>query len=584
MNIFDFVEDVERRTYTISNEKDLLAARKNFLSSLISNPNSAMNKLDPDDRFFLIQLLEKELLGEQFERTEQTRNMILKLSSDDEKERSKISNLLNQYENLLEISSVTDSLERNLAEQKGMTFYYIGINQFVLDYYNKNPDSEWKIKAILQMGFPFDFGETKSEEEEIVFLDNLVKHHLKNKKWSLFIFAKEQFDTVILGFDDRNKFAKLDYINSQKCYDVCDVGLPKDYRGTPVFVENLDHYDILCDFLESNKIQKFTNTEKERYEYSFMEIPSEFFRIDYLDYLSRYKESVIEVFGYPGKNEKILKFKNNVEFINAPGKKRVELSYEDRKQNVFIKDFYIQNNNLRPFIRIGAQVYDDDLFWEQYEIHSYLKNITPYYLYCLLSSEFVADYYLDRYDDTKIPLPLEDCIYFEIEPSKINNKKYFDIYMQDINPRLKVYDMINSSNFRTVDAKETLKDYLREIKNDIDAGAYYSATIVMGSVLEAFLIDWLSEIDGKNYFKEDYIITDQKYNYQKRADLMDYINIIQKKRPDWIDGARKATEIRKIRNLVHAKLYIEKGAISQEICYEMLNNLEVIIDNRWNKK
>ena len=83
---------------------------------------------------------------------------------------------------------------------------------------------------------------------------------------------------------------------------------------------------------------------------------------------------------------------------------------------------------------------------------------------------------------------------------------------------------------------------------------------------------------------EDYLVPDKRHNYQRRADLMDYIDVIQKRRPDWIEGARKATEIRRKRNLVHAKLYIEEGEITQEICYEMLKNLEVIIHNRWSTK
>ena len=100
----------------------------------------------------------------------------------------------------------------------------------------------------------------------------------------------------------------------------------------------------------------------------------------------------------------------------------------------------------------------------------------------------------------------------------------------------------------------------------------------MGSVLEAFLIDWLSEIDGKDYFNEPYLIPEKG---NKRADLIDYIDIIQKKRPDWIDGAKKATNIRKKRNTVHAKLYIEEKEISEATCINMLNDLEAIIHNRW---
>ena len=79
------------------------------------------------------------------------------------------------------------------------------------------------------------------------------------------------------------------------------------------------------------------------------------------------------------------------------------------------------------------------------------------------------------------------------------------------------------------------------------------------------------------------MIVDKKYNAERIADLKDYIDEIQKKRPTWISGAKKATEIRKKRNLVHAKLYITEGEVSKDICHEMIQNLESIINNRWNK-
>lgn len=486
---------------------------------------------------------------------------------------------------------VYDNLEKYLTESSSNTFYYVGINQFVIDYYNKNPNTEWKLKAVLQFGFPFDFAESKNENKSSKLDNFLIKAFLDDKKWSIFVFTKEEVSTVTIGFDDRNTYANLSSNRRQLHPYYLDriKELSDNYAGGPFLVwdsDNDDHDIIVTEFLEKEQAPLLSNAEYSELKYSFAEVPAEYFRIDYLDYISRYKKSVVDVFGYPDKNEKIKKLKDVVEFVNAPNKKHVYSTYEARKQNVLIGDFYYQNQHLKPTVRIGHQDY---YIYEQYEIHSYLKSISPYYLYCLLTSELVIDYYserysIDRYDEYGTTLPLEDCIYIEMSPDKMQNRKYADIYERDINPRLKARDMIRSVNFATGDAQKTIEKYLVEIKNNIDHGSYYSATIVMGSVLEAFLIDWLSEIDGKNYFKEDYLVTDQKYHYRKRADLIDYINIIQKKHPDWIEGADKATEIRKKRNLVHARLYIEEGEITKDVCYEMLNNLETIINNRWPKK
>ncbi len=382
-------------------------------------------------------------------------------------------------------------------------------------------------------------------------------------------------------------------IRNQRQPDVnCQLDeLPEDYNGNPftaIDFYNEDHYGLLDNYLSNEKIPVLTNAEYQELKYSFTEIPAEYFRVDYLDYLSRYKKSVIDIFGYPKNDEKITKLKTIAEFVNAPGKKSVYPDEKTRRTHVFIKDFFFQNTNLKPTVRIGEQNIDYPTFWEEYEIKSYMKTISPYYLYCLLSSEFVSDYYSEHYDaenycDSNTPLPLEDCIFIEMTSGSMCDKKYQEKYERDINPKTKAHAIITAQKFTNKNAKESIEKYLAEIKNDIDAGSFYSATILMGSVLEAFLIDWLCEIDGKDYFSEDYTVIDKRYNHPRRADLKDYIDEIQRKRPDWISGAKKATEIRKKRNLVHARLYIAEGEISQDICYEMLQNLEAIINNRWNK-
>ena len=597
MDIWELVKDVETRDFRIKNGKGFVEARKNFFRSIFSNNALLVNKMDSDDRQFLFDLLENELSKERYEAVSKLLKVLFVSSSENE-DINDIKQLWNQYEMEFKTFSVIDDLQEKLAEQEKTTFYYIGINEFVLDYYRNNPNSEWKIKAILQMGYPFDFANSKSTDEETAYLDNLVKSHLENKKWSLFVFTKESFDKVILGFDDKNYFAKLDYINSKKHYDVCDVGLSEKYRGTPVFVEKLPHYDILCKFLDNNTIQQYTDAQKSSYKYSFNEIPSEYFRIDYLNYLSRYKQSVLEVFGPPKKDEKISSLKEVVNFVNVPNRRKEIPSFEEREHNVLLEDFFFQSRELKPKVVIGEQDYDNPTVDEQYEINSKRDNISPYYLYCLLSSELVRDYYSDRYSaeiyNSEKPLPLEDCIYIEMSSDKMCDKNYKEIYERNIRLTLKAADMINTNNLSTIDAKEAIDNYLIEIHNDIRNGAYYSATIVIGSVLEAFLIDWLTEIDGKNYFKQDFEVTGikkkknkkgKKYyaRYSRRANFWDYINEIKKRKPDWIDGAEKATEIRKKRNTVHAKLYIEKEEISEEKCYELLNNLEIIINNRWPK-
>ena len=169
MEFWKLFNDVENRNFEIHNGKDLLEARKKFLNSLFSGNTLLVNKMDSDDRQFLVNLLEKEFTEKRFEAFESAKKIVFKSSSNDEEEISNIKKMWNKYEDELKKTSVTDNLEKYLTEQKETTYYYIGINKFVMDYYMNNPDSEWKIKAILQLGFPFEFADSKAEDESDFF-------------------------------------------------------------------------------------------------------------------------------------------------------------------------------------------------------------------------------------------------------------------------------------------------------------------------------------------------------------------------------------------------------------------------------
>lgn len=133
--------------------------------------------------------------------------------------------------------------------------------------------------------------------------------------------------------------------------------------------------------------------------------------------------------------------------------------------------------------------------------------------------------------------------------------------------------------------EEQLRSFL---EGDLDelgicfrGGAYKAALILAGSILEAVLTDWVSEMHGKDYFKEDFCVPDRRRGGTKRADLIDLINEIEEiERPHWMAEAGKAHVIRKKRNLVHAKLCLREGAIDKEICREVISYLGDILKTR----
>ena len=151
-------------------------------------------------------------------------------------------------------------------------------------------------------------------------------------------------------------------------------------------------------------------------------------------------------------------------------------------------------------------------------------------------------------------------------------KNVEDVLSMELLETLKVYS--------TNQLQEMLHYDWKELNNCFRVGAYKATLILAGSILEAVLIDWLSEIKGHDYFEEDYMVTDRK-GETKRADLVDYINEIKYiERPHWIAEATKAHEIRKKRNLVHAKLGIHSDEINKNTCRMVIDYLRDILKTR----
>lgn len=125
---------------------------------------------------------------------------------------------------------------------------------------------------------------------------------------------------------------------------------------------------------------------------------------------------------------------------------------------------------------------------------------------------------------------------------------------------------------------------VKELKTCFESGAYKAALILSGSILEAFMIDWLGSINGKDYFSEDYMVPDRWDKMKtKRAELIDYIDAVAEiKKPDWMEEQSKAHHIRYKRNMVHAKLCMKKSQqINEETCKQVIDYLIEIISTRY---
>ena len=179
---------------------------------------------------------------------------------------------------------------------------------------------------------------------------------------------------------------------------------------------------------------------------------------------------------------------------------------------------------------------------------------------------------------------------FRIEKFNLDDiSKYNDVLNEFSNNNETVEDILNvelAHNIKLCKAEvmeQFLDSDLHELNTCFRHEAYKATLILAGSILEAVLIDWLSEIKNKNFFEEDYIVIDRN-GHPKRADLIDYINEIKMiKRPNWMEEADKAHVIRKKRNLVHAKLCMNTDEISKEVCEEVISYLKDVLVTRSGK-
>lgn len=149
-----------------------------------------------------------------------------------------------------------------------------------------------------------------------------------------------------------------------------------------------------------------------------------------------------------------------------------------------------------------------------------------------------------------------------------------DIINVEKTKQLRMYNKEQLSEFLTKDVEELNICYRNK--------AYKATLILAGSILEAVLIDWLSEIDQCDYFAEDYMVYNKKTGQQVKGTLFDYIDAIKKiKQPNWSVQADRAHEIREKRNYVHAKLCLnESEIINDNLCKKVVSYLKDILRTR----
>lgn len=494
-------------------------------------------------------------------------------------------------------NKVIDDLRKILAESEEDTVCYVGINKFVYDYFDNTDNPEWNLSAVFQIGYPYVFSAGPIMGEHNTTIDvpedhpNIEKiRQLFTEQWSLFVFSKNEPNTIFLGFNESPTFSYLTF----KDLDIFPIGLPsEDDIGTPIMDNmygNIDYFKTISRIIEKGKMAE-RHPEYEKFSdvcFDFAEVPAELFDISWLNFLYRYKNSVIDTFGYPTENEQFPTLKEVACLLQH------EEGYFQVEKNDLIIDYLYIDAEKKEFtsrMKIANKSAN--------KIDAYCvirpKEISTHYLLAYLQSDFFKNFCLhtfhaDKNEDTDefldVHIDLEEIPLFITEQANSNYfKKKYEFEISSKSTVHKQIEKRNSNTFYDSNAKEIVLKDMNELRACFNAKAYKAAIILAGSILEAFLIDWLSEIKGQNFFDNDFMVFDKYHGKNKRADLIDYINEIQNlRKPNWYDAASKATEIRKKRNLVHAKLYINDSDISKETCTEVIDYLEYVINTRWTIK
>lgn len=118
---------------------------------------------------------------------------------------------------------VKDDLSERIQSITENTFYYIGVTDFVDSYFKNNPDTEWNLSGIYQIGFPYTFpagGIIDEKTNSVVTVSENhpgleIRKYLKNRSWYLFVFTKNYCEKTIISFNNSNN-CKLLYRGNDK--------------------------------------------------------------------------------------------------------------------------------------------------------------------------------------------------------------------------------------------------------------------------------------------------------------------------------------------------------------------------------
>lgn len=487
---------------------------------------------------------------------------------------------------------IKDNLYDKICKCENEFFNYIGTADTIIDFTKSKYSKEWKIQNIFSLGFPFIFpydcsNSDLTNEKQKIIVDNILNKtsRLQDQVWFFISFCKKDISTIFLGFNNQDnivfngsRLVACENNEVIKQFDKCD--------GSPVLdlywcEKNEKYLNHIIKVLNSNTIEVDINDL-----YEFNEIPYQYFNINFINLFSRYKKQIIQEFGYPSEIDKIVKLQDYVKVFEPTEVFDMKWSKFEVEKNDLLVTKLLIHPGLQTII-VETEIASNYMDHVEAQCIIRSKTIPVEYIKAYLESSIFSDYCLQRFDvfdnvediccEEPVEIPIQDVpIIITNDYSKyIIQEKKKSKNISELQKKVE-FDYSNNLNFEIT--KKLILEDLDELRICYKYGAYKAAIILAGSILEAFLIDWLSEINHKDYFNTNFPV---KNKYQ--AGLSDYIKAVKYiKFPDWYDAAEKAFKIKNNRNNVHAKVYIKNRNASKILCKQMQEYLEYVISTRWN--
>ena len=236
-------------------------------------------------------------------------------------------------------------------------------------------------------------------------------------------------------------------------------------------------------------------------------------------------------------------------------------------------------------------------------IHTYIlrvisEKVSPEYLYLFLQSEVAKKYvlrnstgsvlsHINKRDLEKLPIIIPqketlvkskqvfETLYLKPEKNKaideINDllftpKKIKKPIQEEFVDEL--LDKIKSTKLALI--KEIIEADFMEIKKCVNQEAYKATVVLCGSILEAVLLDWLSEIKRQNF-----INAKEELSFFDMIEEMETTGVFDQKLTGY------AHKVRDYRNLIHPKKMLKKEIeLNSEIVKDLIWKLKRILEKR----